>query len=68
MRPDGATRIHWRRSRRCQASNGCVDVAAMAAPAGRAIAVRDGTVPDEPFLCLTPAAWRDLVMKVKNDT
>ncbi|WP_395109465.1 DUF397 domain-containing protein [Actinomadura sp. SCN-SB] len=65
MLTDGTSGHGWRRSRRCQSNNGCVEVARAEAPTGPLIAIRDGTLPATGALALEPGAWRALLHRLK---
>ena len=67
MRPDRAASFHWRRSRRCQSTNGCVEVAEITGPDGPFVAVRDGSAPDSTVhLLLGPAAWKAFLTALRT--
>ncbi|MEU6041225.1 DUF397 domain-containing protein [Actinomadura sp. NPDC047616] len=55
-------RARWRKSRRSEGSNACVEVAG----AHQAIAVRDSKDPEGPHLVLTRSAWQGLVRQARG--
>ncbi|WP_433329287.1 DUF397 domain-containing protein [Spirillospora sp. CA-294931] len=63
MRSEATSLNHWRKSARCQANNGCVE---LAPTTGAGVAVRDG-MDDEngPVLRFAPAEWRTFMARAR---
>jgi hypothetical protein len=53
--------LKWRKSSRCT-DGGCIEIAIK----DDAILLRSSVDPDGPVLAFTPAAWRDLIVGLKQ--
>jgi hypothetical protein len=62
----GLTTAVWRKSRRSETSNGCVEIAVLRKTSR--IAIRDSKDPAGPALVLTPATWQAFTADIKADT
>ncbi|WP_248963523.1 DUF397 domain-containing protein [Sphaerisporangium perillae] len=73
--PAGLRELAWRKSKRSEGGNGCVELAVtdvtLAAPSHKTNAdqrylVRDSKNPDGPVLAFTPGEWEAFIAGVKD--